>query len=464
MKRLLALSLVPALLLTGCGMMTEELDVSPAAPVFAPVTEPDIAEPDNREPAETEPERRADAVPDGNALFGGITDAQALERLYSGEDNTVWIEGYSVPERGFYTVFVAPEGSDPVRALQQTEPNCRMETLEENELYGLYTFPELDEAPHLVPKVLGEVGNGYARYTGDMGEQSVLACFNLLAKDQKMLCRWYRDDPEIKCVIYDFIAVREVDPQTAVLGWYCYLIDRDDHLVNLNPEWNLEREIAVDPAQIPTAAAEPYDITETVTDIELSFEKTELVIGRDNPQIVVRAIPPAEFSPESVMLIDEDNGEVVSKLVDDCDYEAHGDNIQGDGWYCNRFTLETDFGTDPDVSEEKTFRYYAEFVENGIRHRSETVELTVMEQFTDKELDDMEHVSEAISALMGTDAWKAADTAARSDLAVELLQSLAEEGYVIPESIYANDGFVSYRHACGVGAGIQLKPFDKRYN
>ena len=404
MKRNLKLCQLIALtlLLTGCGAITE---VSP--PAGAAVSEEhdvsmtETAASETSEPMQDSPRRADEPI-----AFDDITDAQAIERLNSQRPNVDYIADYHAG----------------------------------------------------TPQTFREAGNGYYYYESSMDEATVLETFDALTQDQLLLARWYVDDPEIKCIAYDFYAIKDNGDGTAELGWYCYLIDRDDHMFCMQPEWNQKRTITLSDAPSPVSDAK------TFYDVELTFEKRELLIGRDDPQIVIRAVPDASCKPDSVQLIDADTGELVCDLLDDCNYAAHGDDIKGDGWYCNRWTAPTDFGTDSDVSEEKTFRFYAQFEEDGVLHRSEIVELTVMEQWTDKELDDRQKVDDATEELMKSDEWKQGNTDTRRKLAVSCLEKLADEGLVIRESIYAGDDMVSWSFPSGGSSGIRLKPFDPRMN
>ena len=409
MKRILpvlTLCTLSAVMLTGCGPFSENerlYQINPADDVK--LTEPYEIIPNETETAErtTEPPAGVNVVPRD---FDSITDQEVMERLRSQRSNADYIPDWTY------------------------SGNCDLQNFR-------------------------EAGNDYAYYDGGLDEASVLENFDILANDQKLLARWFVDDPEIKCIAYDFYAVEDNGDGTAELGWYCYLIDREDHMVHLVPEWNQKRTISL------TEAPEPQD---AVFDIELTLEKREILIGQDDPQLVIRAVPPASCNPASVQLIDADTDTFICDLVDDCNFEAHGDDIQGDGWYCNRWTAPTDFGTDPDVSEEKTFRFYAQFERDGVLHRSETAELTVFEQWTDKELDDRQEVDDAINELMQTDEWKQANTETRASLARACLALLAEKGLVDPNSIGSNAEMVTWSYTSGGTGGIQLKPFDPMMN
>ncbi|MBR3629252.1 MAG: hypothetical protein IKN55_02120, partial [Oscillospiraceae bacterium] len=337
-----------------------------------------------------------------------------------------------------------------------SEPNAQMELLEDNELYALGSFPDLDEAPQAVPKLLQKDDNDWMWYTGAMEEAPVLATFDLLTHDQKLLYRWYRDDPESKVLCYDYIAVKDNGDGTAELGYYCYLIDRERH--DAFPEWNLARTISLQGKE-PEAPAQ-----EAIYDIGLTLDKQELLLGQDAPEVIVRAVPPAGSTPEGISLIDEQTGADMLWLVDDNHVKEHGDDIQGDGWYCNRFYPETDFGTDPDSSETMTYYFHAQFEQDGVLHRSETVTLTVYEPFTEAELSDMAQADEIIQKALSTNIWKQAGTNLRREMAVRILQDLANKGFVQEDSILTNENTVSFRYNCGVAGSILLTEFDQRMN
>ena len=403
------------------------------------------------------PEPVEDTPPENGAPvnFDSISDEQALERLFSPKGNADYIPGSCGPADAF-GLYLPPQGSDPVEALQHSEPNAQMELLEDNELYALGSFPDLDEAPQAVPKLLQKDDNDWMWYTGAMEEAPVLATFDLLTHDQKLLYRWYRDDPESKVLCYDYIAVKDNGDGTAELGYYCYLIDRERH--DAFPEWNLARTISLQGKE-PEAPAQ-----EAIYDIGLTLDKQELLLGQDAPEVIVRAVPPAGSTPEGISLIDEQTGADMLWLVDDNHVKEHGDDIQGDGWYCNRFYPETDFGTDPDSSETMTYYFHAQFEQDGVLHRSETVTLTVYEPFTEAELSDMAQADEIIQKALSTNIWKQAGTNLRREMAVRILQDLANKGFVQEDSILTNENTVSFRYNCGVAGSILLTEFDQRMN
>ena len=67
--------------------------------------------------------------------------------------------------------------------------------------------------------------------------------------------------------------------------------------------------------------------------------------------------------------------------------------------------------------------------------------------------------------------FKKLDLEGKCEKMTALLEKLATEGteerpypLIIKESIYAGRDTVSYKHNCGIGSAVMLKPFDKRMN
>ncbi len=89
---------------------------------------------------------------------------------------------------------------------------------------------------------------------------------------------------------------------------------------------------------------------------------------------------------------------------------------------------------------------------------------TSSDEFTDEELQAMDITDERISALTMTDEYRNGDIEKRKELATEVLNKLAEEGFVIKDSIYADDNIVSFTYKGGALGGIQIKEFDPYMN
>lgn len=211
--------------------------------------------------------------------------------------------------------------------------------------------------------------------------------------------------------------------------------------------------------------------TGALYDIRLRASNPEILAGEEESEIIWYAEIPADCNPQIVYLIDADTGEVAAELSDEADYEKYGDTIKGDSVYNCRFAVETELNSDPEVSGERYYHYYAEFTEGDVIHRSETKEIRVVEPFTDKELDDMQAVDEAISAMMEAPGYEELDDNERLDRAVALLKELEADGtadrpysLIEPDSIVIDGDMVHFQYACGVGGGIKVTPFDPMMN
>ena len=208
--------------------------------------------------------------------FYDYSELEILGRLDQGKNADI-LPDYAAPQGNRdYTVFIAPQDADPLEALQAEHPDAQLTLLEETDEYALYSA-EGSQIPVLLLKQFRMVGNGYACYDGGLTEEDVLRNFDLLAHDQAMLWRGFRDDPEVKCVSYDFYAVTENDG-AVTFGYYCFNIDRDDHLVNVErPDWNMMRQVGETslPAEIGAADPMPEDTIESDEEIEAWAQNME---------------------------------------------------------------------------------------------------------------------------------------------------------------------------------------------
>ena len=213
------------------------------------------------------------------------------------------------------------------------------------------------------------------------------------------------------------------------------------------------------------------DDADVIKDINLRADKKELTAHKNENGLIFYAEVPVDASPEKLILVDADTGRTAAELFDEADYEKYGDTIKGDSVYNCRYTVDDDINEDPDVSAEKHYHFYAQFEDEKGVHRSETIEISVYEQFTDKELGDMEEVNKVLTGMTNSEEYKALTVEQRKERALEVLNTLAENGtkerpysLIIKESIYAGDDMISFEYACGVYGGTMLKDFDPDCN
>lgn len=238
MKRTLPILLAAACLLSGCGLMQE-------LRVREEISE-EISEPRLDYPQPNVPPTRSPQMPSDFPTFEDVNDDEILSRLQSDPHNAPYIESYYIPAAGEdYTLAFIEDGETLAQCLERYAVNETPELLAGDSLTDAF---RIGRETFVVPKYFRMSGNGYAYYDGGLDEESVLANFDLLAHDKRILYRRYRDDPEIKCIAYDFYAVEDHGDGTAAFGGYCYLIDREDHLVSTVPEWHQMRYVPI-PAQ-----------------------------------------------------------------------------------------------------------------------------------------------------------------------------------------------------------------------
>ncbi len=290
MKRIFSmlLALPLALALTGCGMQQERLyQVDPADYQQSEPDDPLQLRPEPVDDIPEEPNGEYPEEPYPTTLpdFDSITQEDVLRRL----------ENLSPAYYDdAYEVYIPTGNGDPVEELQADFPNLRIEVMDETETYTLCRFADSDRLLVRILKQFHQAGNGYAYYDGALEAEDVIENFSMIlhfgsnGHDLKVLSYAYRDDPEIKCVCYDFYAVDVAEDGRARLGYYSYCIDREDRMFCYEaPDWNLMNyfEIPAAEQQEISAAEEtapPLEAgqAETITQADLdAMEKVDEAIG-----------------------------------------------------------------------------------------------------------------------------------------------------------------------------------------
>ena len=196
---------------------------------------------------------------------------------------------------------------------------------------------------------------------------------------------------------------------------------------------------------------------ESVVDLTLSTDKREIKIGDDDSEVIFVARDIMES--HTVELIDADTGKVVGEMLDDAEFEKSGDDIMGDAWYSLRYKLDDTFPTDPDVSEDRKYHFYARYIDGETEHCSDEVEITVYESFTDKELEKMEEARNRLKELRESEEYKALDDEEQKEKLLERLHKLEAEGIIDKDGIHTNieENSITY-YSCGIPVVIMLEP------
>ena len=84
--------------------------------------------------------------------------------------------------------------------------------------------------------------------------------------------------------------------------------------------------------------------------------------------------------------------------------------------------------------------------------------------FTDKELDEMAFVDDAIEKLYNSEIFKNANTQERMELASKLVDELVEKGLIVKNSVYKDEEMISFEYSSGAYGGIDVKYWDPLFN
>jgi len=189
-------------------------------------------------------------------------------------------------------------------------------------------------------------------------------------------------------------------------------------------------------------------------DITLQSDKNEILIGYDSNIVVFIAQTTADI--EEIPLIDSSTGETVLMLSD------IEDGIKGDGLFKGELEMNIDIDSEPDISEDIYYYYYAELPDG---ERSETVKIWVVEPFTDKELDNFEKIDIAIEEILDSGEYKKLSYKERAEKITAVLKEFESQGLIDKGSICVDDDFhnVSYSTS-GMGCVITFDEFDRYMN
>ncbi len=186
----------------------------------------------------------------------------------------------------------------------------------------------------------------------------------------------------------------------------------------------------------------------------LSASKKEILAGRESADVIFYF--KTNVDCDELMLYQNDV--VIGSLVDSGNYAQDGDDIQGDGVYSMKFTIDvTSTSAKPMENEKVVFNVYN--VRYGETIVSNEISIDIITPFTDQELDDISKVDEAVSQLTSSDEYTSMDTQQKIDAVIELLKSLEEEGIV--NSIVLNGNQIEFLYTPGVQGLVLIDSFDE---
>jgi len=201
-----------------------------------------------------------------------------------------------------------------------------------------------------------------------------------------------------------------------------------------------------------------YDSTANViVDGFLSATKKEILAGEDSADVIFYF--QTNVDSDEFMLYENDVA--IGTLVDSGNYEQDGDDIQGDGVYSMKFTIDvTNPSAKPTDSKKVVYNSY------DVRYKEETVSneisIDIITPFTEQELEDMEKVDEAVSQLINSDDYSSMDIEQKTDAIIELLKSLEEEGLVNNIVLYEQQ--ISFLYNSGVKCLVFIDSFGEDIN
>ena len=189
----------------------------------------------------------------------------------------------------------------------------------------------------------------------------------------------------------------------------------------------------------------------------LSVSKKEILAGKESADVIFYF----QTNVDSDELMLYQNDVLIGILVDSGNYVQDGDDIQGDGVYSMKFTIDvTSTSARPTENEKVVSNVYN--VRYGETIVSNEISIDIITPFTDQELDDMSKVDEAISQLINSDGYKLMDKQQKIDAVIELLKFLEEKEIV--NSIILNGNQIEFLYNSGVQGSVVVDTFDENIN
>ncbi len=210
---------------------------------------------------------------------------------------------------------------------------------------------------------------------------------------------------------------------------------------------------------------EKNDIPQPSDDIVLSASETEIRKGTGTKTVYFYA--QTELDVTSISLYDAESGDVAAAMLDDGNYSISGDDMQGDGVYSCKLTI--------DIAEKYDFTFVAKTAADGEDKVSNEVSVAVYESFSDDQKACVKEVKQAISALIDSEAFHALTMEEKAAQTQALLESLAENGtenkpfsLIDPDSICYNEdsNVFTFAYPSGILSLVRLngsKP-GKKYD
>lgn len=188
--------------------------------------------------------------------------------------------------------------------------------------------------------------------------------------------------------------------------------------------FTISKNITVDSQNYELKLNVKYDSTNSNSDIYLYASQYKLLKSTEDNHTNVDVYFYAQYARNvsSLELVDTNSGEVVATLLDNGNIK-NGDVTAGD----NLFSGIVNF----DVTKTKTVTLIAQ---NNISE-SNSIDIDIVDGFTDEEYEAVEYVSETINDLLNSKKYEVSSYSNKIELILSKLNTLSDLGYVLKDSI-----------------------------
>lgn len=187
--------------------------------------------------------------------------------------------------------------------------------------------------------------------------------------------------------------------------------------------------------------------------IKLTASATEFNVS--NQAVTVYFYAKCDSLDNHIDLADE-TGTVLVQMMDDGNYYVNGDEVSGDGVYTAKLEL--------DAYEERAYFFTA--FDTGSARGADPLKISIIAPLTADELAANNLVDLAIMLLLNDDEYLLMTPGEKAEAVLAMLDELAAEGLIDPDSIYMNEErrLVTYYYTSGVMGGVSYADFMAEEN
>lgn len=170
---------------------------------------------------------------------------------------------------------------------------------------------------------------------------------------------------------------------------------------------------------------------QNLRDALLWVDKDSHLVDKDDKYVEVVFQTATNENPESIGLYDSYTGKLLCQMFDSGDFEKDGDEIAGDGIYSCRYRQEFSFAKaeERDISEYgKAYTFNACYETEDMTRYSTDASLEIYLAADKKDKQALAAMEQKFEELKNTEDYKKADFDGREQLALDLIDELAEHG------------------------------------